>query len=342
MSGRNQHHFWQLLQRGFGVERKPNYTTVYAYRKGKIPFPVGTRNIGAEKDFFDFVPGEGADYLITKTEDKLQGLVKYLQNGGEVTNNHTEEIATLIAHLETRTNFLRQKFAESVLDLSGELNNWFSNPVTFRKMMRRYAKENADELAALLVDKIGDPEARATFIDFAVNNFDILGTDTIQTASDEAKASIKALISGIFEISKQAHVKSIISNAPFDGRMQRYLDLKFRSRTGFRESLICPDTMVTFLTSRKPKPFLDKDDQLEAVWIPLTSDVMLVGERSEGIDHTTDAILRILASTSHTTFIAKSDTYQLRSLSNRIGKNAQIITPGEILSLKRNTLADLT
>lgn len=52
MSGRNQHHFWQLLQRGFGVERKPNYTTVYAYRKDKIPLPVGTRNIGAEKDFF--------------------------------------------------------------------------------------------------------------------------------------------------------------------------------------------------------------------------------------------------------------------------------------------------
>lgn len=342
MSGRNQHHFWQLLQRGFGVERKPNYTTVYAYRKDKIPLPVGTRNIGAEKDFFDFVPGEGADNLITKTEDKLQGLVKYLQSGGEVTNNHTEEIATLIAHLETRTNFLRQNFAESVLDLSGELNNWFSNPITFRKMMRRYAKENADELAALLVDKIGDPEARAAFIDFAVNNFDLLGTDTIQTASDEAKASVKELISGMIETSKQAHIKSIISNAPFDRQREHYLDLKFRIRTDFSGSLICPDTMVTFLTSRKPKPFLDKDDQLEAVWIPLASDVMLVGERSEGIDHTNEAVLRILASTSHATFVAKSDTEQLRRLSSRIGKNAQIITPSEIRALKRNTLADLT
>lgn len=341
MSGRNQHHFWQVLQRGFGVERKPDYTTVFVYQKNKPPFPVGTRNFGAERDFFDFTSGSGADDLITKTENELQGLVRYLQNGGQVTGDHTGSISVLIAHLETRTKFLRQHFAETASDLMGELSRWFANPMIFKKMMKKYASDSPDEIGALLAQYVDEPSTRAALTEFMIDNFDMLEAKIIQSASDDAAHLMKAFAENIFEIAKQSHIKAILSTTPDSIRRDRYLGLNYRLKSGFGGNLICPDTMTSFLTDRKPKPFLDKDDQLESVWIPLTSDLMLIGETSASVDRTNQSVLRVLASTSYTAFIANSDVPDLRRLSLRIGKNAQVLSGADIKSIKRDTLAGL-
>jgi hypothetical protein len=339
MSGRNQHHFWQVLQRGFGVERKPDYTTVFVYKKNKPPFAVGTRNFGAERDFFDFTPGSGADALITKTETDLQGLVKYLQNDGQVTSDLSAPIAALIVHLETRTKFLRQHFAETVSDVMDGLNSWFANPVIFQKMMKKYALDNPDKIEALLAQHIHEPSTRAGLTEFIIDNFAVLGSAIIRSASHDAAESINAIKNEVFEIAKQSHIKALLGAAPDGIRRDRYMSLKFRLKSGFGGNLICPDTMTSFLTDRKPKPFLDKDDGLEAVWIPLTSDLMLIGETGASVDRADEAILRILASTSYEAFIANSDVPDLRRLSVRIGKNAQILSGADIKSVKRDTLA---
>lgn len=341
MSGRNQHHFWQVLQRGFGVQRKPDYTTVFVYQKDKPPFPVGTRNFGAERDFFDFRPGSGADDLITKTEHELQGLVRYLQNGGQVTADHTESISVLIAHLETRTKFLRQHFAEAVSDLMGELNQWFANPEIFKKMMKKYASDNPEKIDALLAQYVDEPSVRAALANVIIENLDMLGAEIIQSASDDATHLMKAFAENICEIAKQSHITAILSTTSDSVRRDRYLGLNYRMQSGFGGNLICPDTMTSFLTGGKPKPFLDKDDRLEAVLLPLTSDLMLIGETSASVDRTNQSVLRILASTSYTAFIASSDVPDLCRLSSRIGKNAQVLSGADIKSIKRDTLAGL-
>lgn len=133
LSGRKQHHFWQTLQRGFGTQRKSNYTKVYVYQKDKPPFDTDTRNNGAERDFFDFSQGSGADELITNIENEIQNLVKHYQNGGPIEPEHSTVLSVLIAHLEIRTKFLRQSFAETTSILMKELNRWFSSPDIFKK-----------------------------------------------------------------------------------------------------------------------------------------------------------------------------------------------------------------
>lgn len=341
MSGRNQHHFWQILQRGFGTQRKPDYTTVFAYRKNNPPFSVGTRNFGAERDFFDFTPGSGADGKITNIENELQALVKYLQNEGQVTTDLSPQIATLIAHLETRTKFLRQHFAETVFDVMKGIKSWVADPEIFQKMMKKYASDNPEEIDAFLAEHVHEPSTRAALVEFLISNFAMLEPHAIRSASDEAAQSMKFLASNIFEITKKSHIEAILNHTPHNTRRDRYLGLKYRLKTGYGGNLICPDTMVSFLTSRKPKPFLDKDDRLESVWAPLTSDLMLIGESSASVDRTDEASLRILASTSYSAFIAKSDIPSLRQLSNRIGKNAQILSGADIKHIKRNTFASL-
>ncbi|MDT8853674.1 hypothetical protein RNZ50_01230 [Paracoccaceae bacterium Fryx2] len=341
MAGRNQHHFWQVLQRGFGIERKPGFTTVFAYQKGKPPFNVGTKNLGAERDFFDFAPGDGADDLITKTENDLQGLVRHLQNGGHLAEDHTAMIALLIAHLETRTKFLRQHLAETLSDLTGGIYSWFADPHIFQKMMKRHASDSFAEIDTQLAKHVSDPSIRAALRGFMIDNIDQLGANVIKTASDNAAEAIKSLAEKLQGIAKQSHIKAILNIEPNNTRSNRYLDLKYRTQSRFSGNLICPDTMVAFLTDQKPKPFLDIGDQLEAVWIPLTSDLMLIGESGASVDRTHQSVLRVLASTSYSTFIANSDAPDLRKLSSRIGKNAEILSATETKAIMRETLSSL-
>lgn len=337
MSGRNQHHFWQVLQRGFGYERKQGYTTVFAYLKDRPPFPTTTRNIGAERDFFDLAPGSGADDQITKTEDKLQSLVKYLQNGGALTADHTISLSLLIAHLETRTKFLRQHFGETVSDLLGALNHRFKNPKQFQKLMKSYAAKNPDEIDAFLAQHVQDSVARAALTEFIIDNFDKLGADIVQSASNDAAVLMQIVAENTPEFAKQSHIKALLNTDEDGTRQNRYANLTYRIKSGFDGNLICPDTMVAFLTGATSKPFLDMGDKLEAVWVPLTSNLMLIGEPRTSSDRSPKSVLRLLAGTSHTTFIANADTPELRRLASRIGKNAEILSRADIKAIKRDT-----
>ncbi len=341
MAGRNQHHFWQAIQRGFGNERKPGYTSVIVYQKDKAPFPVGTRNFGAQRDFFDFEPGIGADSMITSSENELQGLVKYLQGGGCIATEHTESIASLIAHLEARTKFIREQFADIFLDLAGELNRWFSNPRVFSQMMRKYARDNPNEIDQMLAKEIADPVQREEIRRIAVRNFDILGKKVSKLAMVEARQSLQELVRDRLEWAKNSHIKAIMGATDNSSRRDRYRGLSFRLKSGFAGNLICPDTMVAFVTARKLTPFLDRDDSLQAVWVPLASDLLLVGEARRVVDRDAQSILRALATTSHEAFIANADVPDTRRLASRIGKNAQILSASEINSIKRDTLAGL-
>lgn len=341
MSGRNQHHFWQVMQRGFGVERKQDFTTVFVYQKDKAPFPVGTRNFGAERDFFDFAPGSGADIAITRAENELQSLIRNFQCGEKPTDNLSASIADLISHLETRTKFFRQHLAETTSNLIGDLHKWLSSPKIFRKMIGKYASDNPERIDALLATEIEDPVIRAALAEFIIENISRLDHETIRAGSEDASKSLMTIAENILDIAKESHIKALLSNTPQNPRRNRYLDLNYRIRSNFDERLICPDTMVSFLTTGKPKPFLDMNDRLQAVWVPLTSNLMLIGEKNSSVECSNDTVLRILASTSYSSFIAKADILDLRKLSHRIGKNARIISNADIAKIKRSVLKEL-
>ena len=152
---------------------------------------------------------------------------------------------------------------------------------------------------------------------------------------------MKSFLEEISETAKKSHIKALLNTPSGNPRQSRYLGLNYRLKSGFDGNLICPDTMATFLTARKPKPFLDKDDQLESVWIPLTSDLMLIGEPRASADRSNQSVLRVLASTSYSAFIASSDSSQLRALMSRIGKNAHILSASDIKAVKREFLKGL-
>jgi hypothetical protein len=208
-------------------------------------------------------------------------------------------------------------------------------------MIEKYAIENVSKIDAKFSTVVEDPGSRKAIIDYIFGNLGVLGSGVAKSASEDAARSLSEFVKNISYEAKRAHISAILEATSGTEREKRYLNLRYRVKSDFDGKLICPDTMVLFLTSDKVKPFLDADDRLEAVWIPLTSDLLLIGELTPSADRNNQSVLRALASTSYTAFVGKTDDEILRKLSPRIGKNATIQSSKDLNMIKRKVLASL-
>jgi Protein of unknown function (DUF4238) len=340
MAARRQHHVPQILQRGFGT-RKGKEAQIYIYSKNKPTFLTGTNNYGVEGDFYSIGSDNKTDLIVTEFEAKSQDAILFLQSGGNPEIIGKGTLSDIITHLETRTKFLREEFAFTSQKLVDELSKLFSNKIILSQILKSYLSKNPTILREYL-DKISLDKSLQ---DFLMENSVTLLSDTIdqqaKSMANNAKFQFFEISSTLIKAIREAHIKSIREIGISEIRSKRYAQLTFRICEISDGELVLGDTMVAFLTKSRLTPFLDKNDKLEAVWLPVTSNRILIGESGPRVDRTTVEIVRILASTSYKSFIAKSNSEALNSLTPRIGRNAQIISRADTESIKRHMLDSL-
>lgn len=328
MSGRKQHHFWQMLQRGFAEQRKGDQYCITVYRRDREPFTANTKDFGAERDFFDFRPGVGADEGITRTEGDLQSIVRLLRKGTIPEDTHRSSMGRLINSLENRTKFIRAEFGDYATEVTATVSEWFSKPETLRKMMRNYAMNNPQEIEDIMAPYIQDPAQRSAIREIVAEKMGDIDSGIFEKICRDSRSELDEVIRRIPRLAKESHIKALMGENQADSKIELYNSLHFRFVSGFNNSMILPDTMVSFLANGRLSPFLNKGDRLEAVWFPITPDAMLLGETRPGSHRSQKEILRGLASTAYEAFVAKSNQQNLRKLSGRIGRNARILSQG--------------
>ena len=144
MAGKQHHHVWRMLQRGFG-EKKGKDHHIWVYRKGMKPSQRGTRNFGVDK-FFYGPEGSETDESITKFENSVQGEIQDARTFDNGTELSAAFVAPLIAHLETRSNFLRQELSNLLERIQFVLGEHFSSTEKLKKMAKDYLKENPEQI----------------------------------------------------------------------------------------------------------------------------------------------------------------------------------------------------
>lgn len=333
MAGIKQHHVWQMLQRGFGEKRGKDHH-VWVYRKGEPAKQTVTRLFGVEKHFYG-AEGSEADDNITKYENDSHGTIqeiRTLQNGAEV---ESEFAATLITHLEIRTSFLREQLSTTFQKAIGGLIEQFNSPEILKSMMITHLKDNPDELEKLLGKAFIPPAQRTGFTQ--------LSHQIIENMSDEeALKSMGYVLSQIDEartqlpiFAKEGHNKTLVSGASNQGRTEAHLDRKyfvFRPESG---SLILPDTTLAFVKKHGASPLSQKKDYIEAVILPISANVAIIGTPNGKFNYPLKTINRILAGCSFEAFLAHEKSIKFQSMTGRIGKFAQLINDREIRSLVR-------
>lgn len=133
------------------------------------------------------------------------------------------------------------------------------------------------------------------------------------------------------EAAKTGHIRALKKGASPEVRMQRYKDLMYEVVEVQESSLILGDSAVLFhVEGPKPfKAFIDKDDGLNAVILPLTSRRLLVGVR-EGFSVSEHIWPEAIARCSLEYFIANENSYAYRLLQGLIGEDAAPLTKAEL------------
>lgn len=323
MAGSRHHHIWQMLQRGFGTKRGKDHH-VWIYEKDRAPEQTVTRLHGREKYFYG-PEGSDADTNITKYENENQSTiqeVRQLANGADV---DAEFSATLIAHLEMRSAFLRDEASASFQKGVTALTNSLASPNVLRRAMHAYIKANPEQVDGLLDKNFvpsSDRDQVKRIIDEALNH---LPSEALLDAIGPLLPQVELLSNSIPHIAKNAQNKVLAESASSHVRVRLYRDFKYRVFRPAGGQFILPDTTVCFTKHGGASPFAQKGDELEAVALPLSSSVAIVGCRSGEQPFSLKTLNRLLAACSFKSFIAKEDNETFRGLRGRIGKYAKLI-----------------
>jgi hypothetical protein len=133
------------------------------------------------------------------------------------------------------------------------------------------------------------------------------------------------------EAAKSGHISALKKDALPDVRIQRYKDLMYQVVDVRESGLILGDSAVLFHVEgpRPYKAFVDKDDALNAVILPLNPRRLLVGAR-EGFAVSGHTLPEAIARCSIEYFIANENSDANRLLQERIAEDAAPLTRAEL------------
>jgi hypothetical protein len=130
---------------------------------------------------------------------------------------------------------------------------------------------------------------------------------------------------------KSGHIGALNRSISPEARAQRYETLTYNVLKVADPSIILGDSIVLFDVGEpsRYRPFLDKDDVLNAVYLPLDRETVLVGSRKNLFS--VDSSLREgIARCSLEFFIATERSHANELLMDQIGADAHLLTQCEL------------
>ena len=129
---------------------------------------------------------------------------------------------------------------------------------------------------------------------------------------------------------KSGHIRALKKSVSPKIRIDRYKDMNFEIIEIPEGNLILGDSIVFYNTEEKGySTFLDKDQTLNEVFLPINSNKILMGFSKE-LTTQVCSLNEIIAQCSLEFFIAKDESPSNNLLKTEIGKKAEIISPDEI------------
>ena len=329
----------QFLQQGFASRVKNDETYTWVFRKGALPFEANTINVGVEGYFYNEGEDTEADDLITADEDKFDNLVRAIKDG-DPSSLSDPRLPQMIAHLEIRTRHLRQNFVR-MSDIAGSwlFNFMSSDGDTFANLLKRYCLKDPSWLRRSFSAR---PELPQELREYVTKHYAAWVSDTIDQLRPELPnraAELKSvLLDEMREWIKSEHLDALKQPIALEPRVQRYKTLTY-TILQTSEPLILGDSIVLFHVNgpRPYRAFFDGTDALNAVYLPLTPERILVGARPGFVPVTTD-LRKAIACCSLELFIATENTEPNRRLQEIIGRDAEHLTQTEMEAVIRNAL----
>lgn len=317
-----------MLQRGFAAKSgKQNY--IYAYGKTGEPQKKNTKDFGNEELFYG-PEGSTADENITDFELRME---RHIQAARRAPNGQvldSEKMAAFVGHLEMRSLFLRSEMIRLSDEMINNLRFHLSSPRQAERLLVRHLKSHP-ELITNELDKLKLlPRERALAEDYTSTNLATVIEEFAPVMAAQASVFFSTMGATLIEAAKQAHIKALEQDFFTVERVEIYKGWSFFVQQYHEDVLVLPDTALAFLGKSECAPFRERASRFSQVIVPVSDKTVIVGCAKKSVRRTADELNRILASCSYLAYAARYDTSELRKLSRRIGKNAELISKNDL------------
>jgi hypothetical protein len=303
------------------------------YRKGARPFNANITNVGVEAFFYTHGDDTLADDLITDAEGAFSNLVRRLR-GTIPTALSDPQLPQLIAHLEVRTRHLRQSFLRAGDYLVSRLLDFVADERSFMDYFERTLRNDPSILRKSFSDHLAKCGLPETMLEPMLK----LGGPLLPAILaplgpmlPKLAEELRSVLPKIFnEAAKSGHIRALKQAVSPEVRTEWYKDLTY-SLVDADDHLILGDSAVLFhIEGTKPyKAFLEKQDILDAVFLPLSPRRVLVGAR-ESVSAPPPDLRQVIARCALEYFIADENCEANDPLQERIGEDASLLTEAEL------------
>lgn len=334
MSGKRQHFIPQFLQKGF-IDRS-NGDKVWVYRKDAKSFSTNVINAGVESRFYSQENDNQLDIDITYIEGKFVTLMNVLRNKSEESTIDSLALAEMIAHFEIRTRHIRESVSSTLEYGLGEMLKILEDRDAFEAFLKRRMPSFMREKVRQEFKQQRMPKkmqellliASKPLIEQKISTF--LSELPLMTISDRIRAEIPNMLK---DTMKSGHIDGLKSTIIPQVKVDIYRNMQFSVKTT-AELLPLGDSITVFqLSGERPfKPICEKDDPIEAVYLPLSQNQVLVGQFTDrAID--LPRLPMAIAQCSLEFFISSSNSNINEDLQSHIGEYAYFLSQQQISNI---------
>lgn len=336
MSGKRQHFIPQFLQKGFVSHKKGDKFYTWVFRKNLQPFSSNIENVGVEGYFYTINHDFNLDNKITDIETRFGSMISTIRHTGIIEGYSSQNFGELIAHLEIRTRHLRENLLNLISSIYGKLFSFLEDKEKLNNYIVNKFFNNSLNLVAFMSDDLRkkglDDESIMMQAEIIQKNIVENGFIQLIPHYKEFIIQMKEIIKNkLMDAIKVSHIKTLNNYLIPDLKIQIYSNLKYEL-VELNDDIPLSDDMVLFhIDSKKRefKPFLDKDDILIAVILPISTNKVLIGCREKYIFDLKKIRHEIIKSSGEY-FISSVINDELIEESKNISQNSYILSQNEL------------
>jgi len=327
-----QHFLPRFLLKGFASREKRREIHTWVYRADGKVFEANIMKVGTEKHFYGQGGENTVDAKITEAENEFAPLIDKLRGWEDPRSVDDERIPSFIAHLSIRTRSIQESFARTANHLVESVNKNLFDMRKIKDLMTQYQPLIQAGWEKTLDQFSLSQDQREALLEFMQKS--------VTTATDEQPELFASLMQPFLETAQTAIPKSIKegqrnllsqSLAPAI-RVDDYLNLQWYVRKTCT-TLILGDSGCFFEIEgeRKFRPLNDKQDSIKRVYLPISSDRLLIGCSLEVPQEPDGTFINAAAARcSREFFIGKERSDDWTALQQRIGENSDLFSKNEI------------
>jgi Protein of unknown function (DUF4238) len=346
MAGRRHHFIPRFLQEGFASHRTGDEVFTWVYRKGHPSFNTNITNVAVEGSFYSEGDDSEVDDRITDAESEFSELVRQLRT---MTPGHVSDprLAVFIAHLEVRTRHVRQAFLRLGGYAVSAVTDLIADEGVLLQILERHYLQNPSAIRESILKVAAEQQFPPALLETALGLAPVLlpqiMRQLIPSVLSNYIASVRQqLPQHLTKAVRRSHIRALKNTIAPEKRAQQYQPLNYFVVDESTSRFILGDSVVLFNIEgpRQYRAFLDKDDRINNVFVPVSSARVVVGTHGAAAFIPPDLCTHV-AHCSMEHFIAAHSSVTNEELKEQIGQAAQFLTMAEMEAIASDLMRDL-